>query len=361
MVNDLSNSYDGQRLLQHVNLELKQGEILGLLGSSGAGKTTLLRLIAGLEQGDTGAIFFDGTNLEGIAPHKRGFGMMFQDFALFPHKNVEQNIAFGLQTQKNTPDSVKKQVGRMLELVGLEGFEKRKVTDLSGGEQQRIALARSLAPGPRLLLLDEPLGSLDRSLRDRLAVDIREILKAVGVTAVFVTHDQLEAFSIADKIGILLDGVLSQVDSPEQIYQHPKNRKVAEFLGFNNILSGQIDWRQQSFHSQGLTIPVIPNIVNNDSSQVVVPQSKQNETIHLLLRPEGARLLDKSSLPQQAKSPSLAGTVVSKTYLGSTYRVLCQIEEHRLSFELPIHPVLPAVGEPIDLQLSPSSLTLLFE
>ncbi len=247
-IHHLSNQYEGQALLQDISFSLAQGEILCLLGPSGSGKTTLLRLIAGLEKEDAGTIIFAGKDIRRIPPHKRNFGMMFQEYALFPHKSVRQNVAFGLEMQHCPNDEATRRVQTVLTMVGLTGLQHRKIDELSGGERQRVALARSLAPQPKLLLLDEPLGSLDRALRDRLTGEIRTILKSLAVTAIFVTHDQAEAFSIADKVAILHHGILQQFDTPENIYRNPTNRTVAEFLGFRNLIAGTVD-DDMVFHS----------------------------------------------------------------------------------------------------------------
>ena len=246
-VHDLCSRYQGTPLLQNIGFSLVPGEILCLLGPSGSGKTTLLRLIAGLDQEYSGTIIFSGKEISTVAPHKRNFGMMFQEYALFPHKNVLENIAFGLEMQGCRPAERQQRVAAMLQLVGLQELGHRRIDELSGGERQRVALARSLAPEPQLLLLDEPLGSLDRTLRDRLTGEIRSILKKLGVTAIFVTHDQAEAFSIADKIAVLHNGILQQFDTPEVLYRQPRNTTVAAFLGFTNLLQGRLD-AQGIFH-----------------------------------------------------------------------------------------------------------------
>ena len=218
-------------VLHNVTLSLESRHILCLLGPSGCGKTTLLRIIAGLERPDRGKVLFDGTDMARIPPHRRRFGMMFQEFALFPHKNVFENVAFGLRMQKLPREEISRRTGEMLALVGLDGFGRRGVHTLSGGERQRVALARSLAPSPRLLMLDEPLGSLDRPLRERLLPELRQILKEIGITAIFVTHDHAEAFAMADVIAVFDKGRIEQMDTPENLRKSPANRTVADFLG----------------------------------------------------------------------------------------------------------------------------------
>ncbi|MBI5305640.1 MAG: ABC transporter ATP-binding protein [Chloroflexi bacterium] len=231
----IAKTYEHQPLLRGVSLNVDAGEIVCLLGPSGSGKTTLLRIIAGLEVAESGAVHLEGTDLRGVPVHLRRFGLMFQDLALFPHKNVFDNVAFGLQMQNLSREAIRARVAETLELVGLTGFAERSVNNLSGGEQQRVALARSLAPRPRLLMLDEPLGALDRILREQLIADLRAILKRIGMTALYVTHDQDEAFALADRIAIMHDGQFAQVGAPAEIYRAPANAFVARFLGLTNM------------------------------------------------------------------------------------------------------------------------------
>jgi ABC-type Fe3+/spermidine/putrescine transport system ATPase subunit len=229
-------TYNSAPLLQDVSLTINAGEIVCLLGPSGSGKTTLLRIIAGLETAEQGEIFFAGQDMRHVPVHQRNFGMMFQDLALFPHKNVFENVAFGLRMQNVSPAEIRTRVQEILDLVGLRGFGQRNVNQLSGGEQQRVALARALAPQPRLLMFDEPLGALDRILREQLVVDLRSILKRIGMTALYVTHDQDEAFAIADRIAIIHAGRIVQIGLPAEIYHAPANAFVARFLGMTNLL-----------------------------------------------------------------------------------------------------------------------------
>lgn len=231
----INKTYDNALLLDNISLTIVASEIVCLLGPSGSGKTTLLRIIAGLEQADSGEIFFDAQNMRNVPVHQRNFGMMFQDLALFPHQNVFDNVAFGLRMQNAPREKIRAQVSAMLELVGLAGFEQRNVNHLSGGEQQRVALARALAPRPRLLMFDEPLGALDRILREQLVTDLRTILKQIRMTALYVTHDQDEAFAIADRIAIIHNGRIAQAGAPEEIYRAPANAFVARFLGLPNL------------------------------------------------------------------------------------------------------------------------------
>ena len=219
-----------------VTIDVRPGEVLGILGASGSGKSTLLRAIAGLEELDAGSVAWDGSDLARVPVHKRGFALMFQDGQLFPHRSVAENIGYPLKVLKIRQGAAAERVGELLGLVDLAGYESRRVTSLSGGEQQRVALARALAAEPRLLLLDEPLSSLDRELRERLAGDLREILSATGTTAIFVTHDQDEALTIADRVAIMDAGHLVQIGSPTEVWRHPATERIALFLGYSTIL-----------------------------------------------------------------------------------------------------------------------------
>jgi thiamine transport system ATP-binding protein len=230
-VDDVAIAYDGRVVVDGVSLGAGRGEVVCLLGASGSGKTSLLRAIAGLERPTRGAVRWDGRDLTHLPAHERGVGFVFQDFALFPHRDVGENVAFGARMRGRPA-----RVAEMLELVGLPGYERRATSTLSGGETQRVALARALASGTELLLLDEPLGSLDRLLRERLTLELRSMLTSLAIAVVHVTHDQHEALAIADRVVLLRDGRVAQAGTPTEVWSHPADEDVARFLGFRNIV-----------------------------------------------------------------------------------------------------------------------------
>lgn len=277
-IRNIYKSYEADQLvLNGVDLSVAAGEIVCLLGPSGCGKTTLLRVVAGLEKPDRGEIWLDGENLAGIPVHKRNFGFMFQEYALFPHRTVAQNIAFGLRMAHKSTAEITQRVVDVLDLVNLPGYGKRTIFELSGGERQRVALARSLAPNPRLLLLDEPLGSLDRALREELMSDLRLILKRIGQTVIFVTHDQQEALAIADRVTVMNQGQIEQIDTAQQLYQQPANPFVARFLGFQNLLPASVQ-------------PNTPMIAHTTIGGLPLAQPAKPGNYTLLIRPQALQL-----------------------------------------------------------------------
>ena len=233
-------SYEGKPLLTDISFTVSQGETVCLLGASGSGKSTILRMIAGLDFPERGAILLNNLDLAQTPPHLRDFGLVFQDYGLFPHLNVFDNIAFGLRMRNASADEIKQHVSALLEQVNLSGFDSRQVTDLSGGEQQRVALARALAPSPRLLMFDEPLGALDRSLKEDLLNEIRSILHQTKIPAIYVTHDQEEAFTIADRILVLHEGIIIRDGMPSEIWKDPQSAFVAKLLGIGNVIDGEV-------------------------------------------------------------------------------------------------------------------------
>ena len=235
---DIAVSFDGEPVLKHLDLSISDGEFVTLLGPSGCGKTTTLRIIAGFITPDSGDVFFDGKRVNDVPPYKRTVNTIFQRYALFPHLNVYENVAFGMRVQKKSNEEIKETVTRMLELVNLKGFEKRSVAKLSGGQQQRVAIARALANNPRVLLLDEPLAALDLKLRKDMQTELKNIQKSLGISFIYVTHDQEEALSMSDTVVVMDSGVIQQIGTPQDIYNEPKNAFVADFIGESNILDG---------------------------------------------------------------------------------------------------------------------------
>jgi ABC-type Fe3+/spermidine/putrescine transport system ATPase subunit len=334
---NIRKSYPDGWTLTDVSFTVKKGENICLLGPSGCGKTTLLRLIAGLETPDSGQMLVDGEDVTGVPPHRRGFGLMFQEYALFPHQDVFGNVAFGLRMEGLDRESIALRVTEVLELVGLADFERRDVNQLSGGERQRVALARSLAPQPRLLMLDEPLGALDRALRERLMDELPHILRRAGATAITVTHDQEEAFALADRVVLLRAGQVVQVGTPEEVYRRPASAWVARFLGLTNLLDGRVIKRGRVETAIG-------------EWQL---ETGDFEEGGVLIRPEAARL--------DEDGPNLLrGVVTERSFRGGHYRLdVRHASGVELTFNFPAGVALPAPGDPITLSLDPRALALL--
>ena len=238
----------GEAVLDNISLVISKGEFITLLGSSGCGKTTTLRIIAGLEQPDAGSVWLDGREVTGLEPNQRDVNTVFQNYALFPHMNVAENIGYGLKLKKVPKNEIKKKVSQMLELVQLEGYEKRKPSELSGGQKQRVAIARALVNNPKVLLLDEPLGALDLQLRRAMQIELKHLQKKLGITFIYITHDQEEAINMSDRIAVMKDGRIEQIGTPDEIYNHPKTSYVATFVGNANILHGVVE-RVQGYNA----------------------------------------------------------------------------------------------------------------
>jgi ABC-type Fe3+/spermidine/putrescine transport system ATPase subunit len=383
-VSHVSKSYPKLPVLQDISFTVDEGEIVCLLGPSGCGKTTLLRVIAGLETPDTGRLTFGGQDLSTIPVHGRNFGLMFQDYALFPHKDVAANVAFGLRMQHWPAEEVTRRVGEMLELVELAGYEGRRVGELSGGEQQRVALARSLAPRPRLLMFDEPLGSLDRALREQLMNSLRGILKQVGVTAIYVTHDQEEAFAIADRVFIMQPGAaggegapavqggrIVQGGAPQEVYCRPAGAAVARFLGFRNLLPGTV-LAASPARSAGGAAPEAPGacgpggpVVVETSLGVLTAAGSlaepvvPGEPVTVLIRPEAAAIL--AADPEPDAPNRVSGLLASASFRGSTYLIqTLHPGGVMLTCEVPAAELEPPpAGSPLTLRLNPAAISLL--
>ena len=258
---------EGEAVLDNISLEISKGEFITLLGSSGCGKTTTLRIIAGLEQPDVGSVWLDGREVTGLEPNQRDVNTVFQNYALFPHMNVAENIGYGLKLKKVPKSEIRKKVSQMLELVQLEGYEKRKPSELSGGQKQRVAIARALVNNPKVLLLDEPLGALDLQLRRAMQIELKHLQKKLGITFIYITHDQEEAINMSDRIAVMKDGRIEQIGTPDEIYNHPKTSYVATFVGNANILHGAAE----SIQGQNAIVKI-----GNDKVIVKLETSQQN-------------------------------------------------------------------------------------
>jgi ABC-type Fe3+/spermidine/putrescine transport system ATPase subunit len=336
-------------VLEQINLSMEKGERICLLGPSGCGKTTLLRIAAGLEQPDSGDVIFRGTSLLDIPPHRRNFGMMFQDFALFPHRNVFGNIAFGLEMKKRRKSEIANRVHAMLELVNLEGYGQRRVDELSGGQRQRVALARTLAPEPDLVMLDEPLGSLDRRLRERLLADLCSILTRTGATTIFVTHDQNEAFAAADRICMMNNGRIQQIDTPESLYANPSTPWVADFLGFQNVIQGR---RGEDGRVEAGGAVFYPEQAMDDKKKTMEP-------VFLLLMPDAATPVTSSDY-ERLTDNRIRGVLADRFFQGSYQKISMETDTTgRLVFEVPSHMALPNPGEPVYLKIDAGGLRIL--
>lgn len=279
-VQHIFKTYEGELLLNDISFSIAEGETICLLGASGSGKSTLLRIIAGLEDPSSGRILFNDIDLASTPPHLRDFGLVFQDYALFPHLDVNANVAFGLKMRRVGQDEISQRVAASLELVNLTGFGKRKVINLSGGEQQRVALARALATRPRLLMFDEPLGALDRALREDLLNELRRILHQTEVPAIYVTHDQEEAFKIADHVLILHDGSIIRAGTPADVWANPLSAYAAEFLGLGNVMDGEVvaKYGVQTAHGN-FTVKCSHKHSNGDKVHLLArPFETRNET-----------------------------------------------------------------------------------
>ena len=343
-IDSVTKAFGAKQAVDSVSLTLERGQVLALLGPSGSGKSTLLGLVAGLDAPDAGDIRWDGQSLLNVPVHARGFGLMFQDYALFPHKNVADNVGFGLKMQGKRSEEIRAEAARALELVGLAGFEKRDVNTLSGGEQQRVALARALAPRPRLLMLDEPLGALDRALRERLLEELHDILRRLKQTAIYVTHDQEEAFALADQVVILRDGRIAQSGRPADVYARPASRFVAAFLGLRNLLPAEL--RREGERWVAIT-PAGPLPLADPGG------AAEGARVTVLVRPEGVRVATAGT------AADLEGVIEEKSFRGSRTLIGLRVGEAALGFEFPPTQALPEVGEGMRLSVAAGAVQVI--
>ncbi len=342
----IHKTFDTTPALRGVTFALPGGLIGALLGPSGGGKSTLLEIIAGLQPPDSGDVRWEGRSVLSTPPHRRGFGMVFQDYALFPHMNVFENVAFGLRMQRLPAEQIRERVAELLNLVGLGGFGRRSVTTLSGGEQQRVALARALAPRPRLLLMDEPLGALDRALRERLLLDLGRILRELRQTALYVTHDQEEAFALADRVILLREGQVEQIGTPQEIYHAPRTEFAARFLGFENILEGEAVFEGGAWRVR-TPLGVLPY-----PGEAQPPAGR----VRLLLRPDGFR-----RTPKGAATFEIAGRITEVSFRGARQRLILDTGGLPIQAEFGSQERLPSAGESIHLYFAPSQVLHILE
>ena len=305
-IKNITKAFDGETVLNNISLDIYDNEFLTLLGPSGCGKTTLLRIISGFVQPDDGEVVFMGDDITDLPPHKRNVNTVFQKYALFPHLNVYENVAFPLREKKVPKDEIDKKVKEMLKLVMLSGFEKRNVTSLSGGQQQRVAIARALVNHPKVLLLDEPLSALDLKLRKDMQQELKNIQKSTGITFVFVTHDQEEALSMSDTIVVMSEGVIQQIGTPVDIYNEPENAFVADFIGESNIIDG-VMIRDGEARFSGQTFPCL--------DKGFAPK----EPVDIVIRPEDVDIVP-------VEKGMLEGVVTSVTFMGVHYEIIVDVK-----------------------------------
>ena len=335
-LNNISVSFDGETVLDEISLSIKDKEFVTLLGPSGCGKTTTLRIIAGFLEPDTGDVFFDGQKINGVPSYKRQVNTIFQRYALFPHLNVFENVAFGLRIKKVPENEIKEKVKQTLELVNLAGFEKRKIDKLSGGQQQRVAIARAIANEPKVLLLDEPLSALDLKLRKDMQVELKNIQQELGITFIFVTHDQEEALSLSDTIVVMDKGKIQQIGTPQDIYNEPENAFVADFIGESNIIDGIM---KEDF------------LVNFDGKDFTCLDKgfKKNEPVDIVIRPEDVDIV----APMQGM---IEGEVTSVTFLGVHYEIIVDINGFKWMIQTTDEH---KVGDKVGLFIEPDAIHIM--
>ena len=346
-VENLTKSFGNNTVVKGVSFAFDKGEFISLLGPSGCGKTTILRMIAGFERPTSGSITVDGQDITGLKPNQRQLGMVFQAYALFPNLNVGDNIGFGLKIAGMPAEQRRVRIEEMLKLIGLAGYENRYPYELSGGQQQRVALARAIAPRPRMLLLDEPLSALDAKIRVSLREEIRAIQLDLGITTVFVTHDQEEALSISDRIVVMNAGNIEQLGAPHEIYNKPATRFVATFVGqLNNIEATVLEaaTKTVSIDGQTATVPTLPTDAATGSA------------VTLTLRPEVL-----STVPRDGNDITLTGTIADVTFLGSVIRLRVALGQNIVSLDIfnDQRTAPPARGEPVTISLASKDLLVL--
>ena len=320
-IENIKKSFGTQQVLKGLSFEVEKGEFFFLLGSSGCGKSTLLRIISGLCDPDEGRIFFDGEDVTTLPAEKRGVGLVFQNYALWPHMTVYDNIAFGLQVRKLKKDEIAKKVAKVLQDVRLEGLEKRYPAELSGGQQQRVALARALVVEPKLVLLDEPLSNLDANLRLEMRSELRRIHRELGLTMIYVTHDQKEALSLADRVALLHEGRLEQLGNPTELYKRPQSKFAAGFLGETNFLKGKALKKNETFWE--IETPWGTSTISQDQAVGV----ESGKALSLSVRPEDLRLAGEES------APNFQARILENNFLGDITQLVLEANGERLLVE----------------------------
>lgn len=336
---DLKNiavTFEDEPVLKGINLYIRDGEFVTLLGPSGCGKTTTLRIIAGFLEPNSGDVIFEDKNINGVPPHKRQVNTIFQRYALFPHLNVYENVAFGLRLKKFTEKEIKQTVEEMLTLVNLKGFNKRKIDSLSGGQQQRVAIARALAAKPRVLLLDEPLGALDLKLRKDMQAELKNIQQRLGITFIYVTHDQEEALSMSDTVVVMDGGKIQQIGTPIDIYNEPKNAFVADFIGESNILDG-IMRSDYSVEFSGHVFECLDKGFGKD------------ESVDVVVRPEDVDVVS-------AEQGAISGTVTSVTFKGVHFEIIVDINGFKWMIQSTDQQF---VGDKIGILIDPDAIHIM--
>ncbi len=333
---DISVSFDAEQILDTISLEIGDKEFVTLLGPSGCGKTTILRVIAGFLEADSGDVFFDGKKINSVPANKRNINTIFQRYALFPHLNVYDNIAFGLRVKKVAKEEIDKRVHEMLKLVNLEGFEKRSISRLSGGQQQRVAIARAVINKPKVLLLDEPLAALDLKLRKDMQTELKNIQKQLGITFVFVTHDQEEALSMSDKVIVMNEGKIQQIGTPLDVYNEPVNAFVADFIGESNIIDGVMldDFKVRV---EGVTL------------QCLDKGFKVNEAVDVVIRPEDVDIVP-------AERGLITGEVTNVTFLGVHYEIIVDVNGFKWMIQT---TDVQEVGDKVGLLIEPDAIHIM--
>ena len=330
---NITKEYGGQVILKGIHLYIKENEFITLLGPSGCGKTTTLRILGGFEEADDGKVIFDGNDISDIPPYKRPINTVFQKYALFPHMDVFDNIAFGLKIKKENPSIIRQKVINILHLVGLEGFEKRNINQLSGGQQQRIAIARALVNEPKVLLLDEPLGALDLKLRKAMQVELKNIQKEVGITFVYVTHDQEEALTMSDTIVVMNQGAIQQIGTPIDIYNEPQNRFVAQFIGESNIIEGTF------VHDYMISI-------DQQKFACVDKGFDEGQRVDIVLRPEDLRIV-------AVGEGKIFGVVDSIIFKGVHYEIIIKTTNRSYKVHTTVYS---EVGKKVELDFTPEDI-----